>query len=156
MVPDVKLLTDHFLRQQRGGNIVGFRGAHMQRGYGIGGMFKSLARFAIPLFKQGAKAVGKRALKTATQVGQDVVDGQNFKESARTRGRAVFKDFAEQGAKTLLRQAGRRGEHSNLSSDKRQKLCDLNEAKPPKWKTGDESTDYDDSDSEMSQTSGEE
>ena len=37
IVPDVKQLTDHYLRQQRGGNIAGFRGARMQRGYGIGG-----------------------------------------------------------------------------------------------------------------------
>ena len=62
LVPDVKQLTDHYLRQQRGGNIIGFRGARIQRGYGIGGIFKSLARIiAIPLFKRGAKAVGKRA-----------------------------------------------------------------------------------------------
>jgi hypothetical protein len=50
LVVDEKLLRDHFLRQQRGGNIAGFRGARFQRGYGIGGIFKSLARYAIPLF----------------------------------------------------------------------------------------------------------
>ena len=49
LVVDGKLLKDHFLRQQRGGNIAGFRGARMQRGYGIGGIFKSLARYAISL-----------------------------------------------------------------------------------------------------------
>ena len=70
LVPNVKQLTDHYLRQQHGGNIVGFRGARIQRGYGIGGIFKSLARIAIPLFKRGAKAVGKRALQAATEVGQ--------------------------------------------------------------------------------------
>ena len=37
LVPDVKQLTDHYLRQQHGGNIVGFRGARIQGGYGIGG-----------------------------------------------------------------------------------------------------------------------
>jgi hypothetical protein len=41
------------------------------KGYGIGGIFKSLAKYAIPLFKQGAKVVGKRALQAATEVGQD-------------------------------------------------------------------------------------
>ncbi len=50
-MPDVKQLTDHYLRQQRGGSITGFRGARMQRGYGTGGIFNSLARFAIPLCK---------------------------------------------------------------------------------------------------------
>ena len=76
IVVDEKLLRDHFLRQQLGGNIAGFRGARMQRGYGIGGIFKSLARYAIPLFKQGAKVVGKRALQAATEVGQDILQGK--------------------------------------------------------------------------------
>jgi hypothetical protein len=42
LVVDAKLLKDHFLRQQRGGNIAGFRGARMQRGYGIGGISRAL------------------------------------------------------------------------------------------------------------------
>ena len=50
-MPDVKQLTDHYLREQHGGNIVGFRGARMQRRYDVGRMFKSLVRIAIPLFK---------------------------------------------------------------------------------------------------------
>jgi hypothetical protein len=66
LVVDAKLLKDHFLRQQRGGNIAGFHSARMQMGNGIGGIFKILARYAIPLFKQGAKVVGRRALQTAT------------------------------------------------------------------------------------------
>jgi hypothetical protein len=32
----------------------------------IGDIFKTLARYAIPLFKQGANVVGKRALQAAT------------------------------------------------------------------------------------------
>ena len=57
-------------------NITRFHGAHMQRGYGIGGIYKSFARFAIPLFKQNAKALGEKALQAATQVGQDVLEGK--------------------------------------------------------------------------------
>ena len=87
LVVDTKLLKDHFLRQQRGGNIAGFRGARMQRGYGIGSIFKSLARYAIPLFKQGAKVVGKRALQAATEVGQDVLQAKNVKEAFKSRGK---------------------------------------------------------------------
>jgi hypothetical protein len=79
LVVDEKLLKDHFLRQQRGGNIAGFRGARMKRGYGIGGIFRSLARYIIPLFKQGVKVVGKRALPAAAEVGQDVFQGKKCK-----------------------------------------------------------------------------
>ena len=161
LVVDEKLLRDHFLRQQRGGNIAGYRGARFQRGYGIGGIFKSLARYAIPLFKQGAKVVGKRALQAATEVGQDVLQGKNVRESVKTHGGKVVKDFAEQGARTLLRQTGhgrkrRRSQRSNLSSVKKQKL---EAPRLTKWITDDESShddesSYDDeSDSETSQTS---
>ena len=160
LVVDEKLLRDHFLRQQRGGNIAGYRGARFQRGYGIGGIFKSLARYAIPPFKQGAKVVGKIALQAATEVGQDVLQGKNVRESVKTHGGKVVKDFAEQGARTLQRQTGhgrkrRRSQHSNLSSVKKQKL---EASRLTKWITDDESShddesSYDDeSDGETSQT----
>ena len=75
IIPHVKVLTDHYLRYQRDGNIVGYRGTRMQHGYGIGGIFKSLARYAILILKKTAKAVGRRALKAGAQVAQDVADG---------------------------------------------------------------------------------
>ena len=123
LVVDEKLLRDHLLRQKRGGNIAGYHVARFQRGYGIGGIFKSLARYAIPLFKQGDKVVGKRALQAATEVGQ----GKNVRESVKTQGGKVVKDFAGQGARTLLRQTGhgrkrRQSQRSHLSSVKKQKL----------------------------------
>ena len=148
LVVDEKLLRDHFLRQQRGGNIAGFRGVRMQRGYGIGGIFKTL-------FKQGAKDVGKRALQAATEVGQDILQGKNVRECVKTHGGDVVKDFAEQGARTLLRQTGhgrkrRRSQRSNLSSVKKHKL---EAPRPTKWITDDESSYDDESDRETSQTS---
>ena len=108
LVPNVKQLTDHYLRQQHGGNIVGFRGARIQRGYGIGGIFKSLARIAIPLFKRGAKAVGKRALQAATEVGQDVLEGKNVIESAKSRGKQAAGDVAKAAANKVIVERGRK------------------------------------------------
>jgi hypothetical protein len=105
---DAKLLQDHFLRQQRGGNIAGFRGARFQRGYEIGGIFKSLARYAIPLFKQGAKVVGKRALQTATEVGQDALQGRNVSESFKSRGKQAASDLTEDAAKKVMTGNGRK------------------------------------------------
>ena len=161
LVVDTKLLKDHFSRQQRGGNIAGYRCARFQRGYGIGGIFKSLARYAIPLFKQGARVAGKRALQAATEVGQDVLQGKNVRESVKTHRGKVVKDFVEQGARTLLRPTGhgskrRRSQRSNLSSVKKQKLED---PRRTKWFTkdesdcDDESSHDDESESETSQTS---
>jgi hypothetical protein len=93
IIPDVKVLTDHYLRHQRGGNIVGYCGARMQHGYGIGGIFKSLARYAIPIFKKTAKVVGRRDLKASAQVAQDVAGGENVVVSAKTCGKQAVNDF---------------------------------------------------------------
>jgi hypothetical protein len=111
--------------------------------------------------KQGAKVVGKRALQAATEVGQDVLQGNNVRESVKTHGGKVVKDFSEKGARTLLRQTGhgrkrRRSQRSNLSSVKKQKL---EASRLTKWITDDESSHDDESsydgewDSETSQTS---
>jgi hypothetical protein len=150
LVVDEKLLRDHFLRQQRSGNITGYRGARTRRGYGIGGIFKSLARYAIPLFKQGAKVVGKRALQAAAEVGQDVLQGKNVKESVETHGGKVVKDFAEQGLFCVKRgMDAREGEVNAV-------ICQEGKPGSPrltKWITDDESSYDDESDSETSQTS---
>ena len=67
------------------------------------------------------------SIEAATEVGQDVLQGENVRESVKTHGGKVVKDFVEQGARTLLRQTGhgskrRRSHRSNLSSIKKQKL----------------------------------
>ena len=94
-------------------------------------------------------------MQAATEIGQDVLQGKNVRESVETHGGKVVKDFAEQGARTLLRQTGhgrkrRRSQCSNLSSVKKQKL---EAPRLTKWITDDESSYDDESDSEMSQTS---
>ena len=94
------------MRQQRGGNIAGFRGVGMQRGYGIGGIFKRLARYAIPLFKQGAKVAGKRALQAGTEVGQDIIQGENVKESFKSRRKQEASDVVENAAKKVYDRKG--------------------------------------------------
>ena len=129
----------------------------IQRGYGIGGMFKSLARIAIPLFKRGAKAIGKRALKAATEVGQDVLEGKNVLKPLKSRGIDAVKELAQQGAETLVHQSGqgrkrKRGQRSNLAFTKRPKLCSELYYVPYRWIKNDDSSDDEKSDSELSQT----
>ena len=100
LVVDAKLLKDHFLRQQRGGNIAGFCGAHMQRDMESELFSRALRDM---LFKQStAKVVGKRALQTATEVGQDVLQGKNVRESFKSRGKQVVSDVVENAAKKVM------------------------------------------------------
>ena len=63
-----------------------FRGELMQEGYGLGGLISGLFRKAIPIFapllKEGAKTLGRAALKTGRHVLADVMDDKaSFKDS---------------------------------------------------------------------------
>ena len=53
----------------------------MQRGYGLGSIFKSVARSVMPSLKE----IGKSALTTGLEVLQDVTKGENIKTAAKKR-----------------------------------------------------------------------
>ena len=82
--------------QQRGH---GFSGERFQRGYGLGAIFGPLLRTILPVVKGVGKAVGKQALRTGAAVASDVLQGGNFKEAVKARGK--------QGVKRLVRKAVR-------------------------------------------------
>ena len=64
---------------QRGGNVPFYRGPVLQRGYGLGSIFKSVARSVMPSLKE----IGKSALTTGLEVLQDVAKGENIKTVAK-------------------------------------------------------------------------
>ena len=66
---------------QRGGNVPFYRGPVLQRGYGLGSIFKSVARSVMPSLKE----IGKSALTTGLEVLQDVAKGENIKSAAKKR-----------------------------------------------------------------------
>ena len=68
--------------------------------------FKKVARFAIPLVKRGAQAIGKRAQRAVVDVGHDILARKNVKQAVRSRSVETFKDLAQQGAKRLITQSG--------------------------------------------------
>ena len=49
---------------QRGGNVFFYRGPVLQRGYGLGNIFKTVARSVMPSLKE----IGKSALTTGLEV----------------------------------------------------------------------------------------
>ena len=66
-----------------------FRGSpwqlgHGQMGYGLGGLFCSVARAVMPMVKSGAKALGNIALKSGANFVGDVLAGKNVKEAAKS------------------------------------------------------------------------
>ena len=64
-----------------GGNVPFYRGPVLQRGYGLGSIFKSVARSVMPSLKE----IGKSALTTGLEVLQDVAKGENIKSAAKKR-----------------------------------------------------------------------
>lgn len=77
---------DHYVNQA-GNGLAYYRGQPSQKGYGIGGWFKNLFRTALPLLAKGAKSVGKEVLRTTSHIASDVLEGQNFQESAEKRAK---------------------------------------------------------------------
>ncbi len=82
--------TRSYLEQQQGRGISVVRGSpwqmgHGQMGYGLGGLFCSVARSVMPMVKSGAKALGNIALNSGKNVLGDVLAGQNIKEAAKAR-----------------------------------------------------------------------
>ena len=74
-----------------GGSIPVFRGARMQRGYGLGGMLKGLFKSAVPLLKQGGKVIGKNALQSGLNIAQNVMKGDNLKRASNAEFKKMTK-----------------------------------------------------------------
>jgi hypothetical protein len=75
----------YYLDQQQGRGMPVFRGSPWQVGYSLRGLFRSLARRAMPLIKTGAKALGNIALKSGADFVGDVLAGRSVKEAAKAR-----------------------------------------------------------------------
>lgn len=84
---------DGYLDMQTGGARTGYGGVSQvyigspyQRGHGIGSFLGGLFRRIIPLLKQGARAVGKEALRAGVTVASDIMDnGIQPREAFKTR-----------------------------------------------------------------------
>jgi hypothetical protein len=76
---------------QRGHGI--YMGSAYQKGHGLGKIFGGLFRAVMPLFMDGAKAVGKQALHTGLDILSDASKGRNLKESAAERLEEGFKSI---------------------------------------------------------------
>ena len=66
---------------QRGGNVPLYHRPVLQRGYGLGSIFKRVARSVMPSLRE----IGKSALTTGMEVLQDVAKGENIKTAAKKR-----------------------------------------------------------------------
>ena len=106
---------------QRGGNVPFYRGPVLQRGYGLGSIFKSVARSAMSSLKE----IGKYALTTRLEVLQDVAKGENIKTVAKKRLKENSPTFLDDTVSRIaLRKSikGSMNKQSAISSSKPNKL----------------------------------
>ena len=69
------------------------RGSIMQKGYGLGGIFKGFLRTIAPKGNQGIKEISKTALKTGLDTLGDVAKGSILKSSLKRRAEQNLRDM---------------------------------------------------------------
>lgn len=78
----------YYLNQATGSFPV-FEGVYNQRGYGLGGIFRKLFKWVMPIVRKHAipvvKTVGNEVIKGASNLAKDAIKGKNIKESAQKR-----------------------------------------------------------------------
>jgi len=90
---------ENYYKGKAGGGMLFYSGAQYQRGHGLGCIFASIGRAVLPLVKSGAKAVGRKVLKSGTRIASDVLAGENVK-------RAAIRHAKQAGSNLLHRAVG--------------------------------------------------
>ena len=113
--------TQHYVRQAGGNHIPVFYGRTDQRGHGIGSLFGSLARSALPFFKSAAGYVGRNLLSTGANVIGDVLQGRNVGEAFKERFTETGRDVLSDVGSRLQQQSGRGRKRKACSKKKKKK-----------------------------------
>lgn len=96
---------EDYYSHQSGSGLNYYQGTTLQRGYGFGGLFRSLFRAAVPLFKSGAKAVGKQLFHSGVNVLSDLSRGEDIKVAAKRRLKEAGQNLTDKAAtkvKTMI------------------------------------------------------
>lgn len=84
---------------QAGNGLPYFQGSPYQRGYGLGGIFRNIFKWVMPIVREHAfpiaKSVGKELFRTATNVAQDTLNGNDPKESVKHRLKESIRNISE-------------------------------------------------------------
>lgn len=97
---------EDYYSHQSGSGLNYYQGTTLQRGYGFGGLFRSLFRAAVPLFKSGAKAVGKQLFHSGVNVINDLSRGENIKVATKRRLKEAGQSLTDKAATKLKTMIG--------------------------------------------------
>ena len=73
-----------------------------QRGYGLGGVFRSAGRYVNPILEEVGKITATVGADLAKNLLTDVIEGKDAKESARERGKEAGKQSLNLGTKRVI------------------------------------------------------
>lgn len=100
-----------------------FQGRTVMSGNGIGGIFSSLIRSALPVLKRTAVTAGKDLLKGGVGVISDVARGKKFKDSIKSRaagaGRNIFDDVKGEIMSSISSGGKKRGKKRKTSQPRK-------------------------------------
>ena len=75
-----------------------------QRGYGLGGVFRSAGRYVNPILGEVGKIAATTGAELAKNLLTDAIEGKDLKESARERGQEAGKQSLNLGTKRVIEQ----------------------------------------------------
>ena len=123
-----------YVNQKGAGGMPVFYGSRYQRGMGLGSMFKSFFRWiapivkthAVPVIKDAAKFVGTEAVKTATNIASDAIEGKNFNESVKERAKETIENFGGKVSNVIQKVVKKRSIKSEEKQQRSIKQKELN------------------------------
>ena len=119
---------------QYGGRVLVFRSRPLQRGHGLGGLFKTLFRVAVPVIRRAApiakrvaKTIGKEAVERAKKTGaKDVISNRStLKEALKERAQ----EAALTAAMDAINKSATPKRQTLLSDDRRESNKSVHDSK---------------------------
>ena len=96
-----RVYEDYFC-SQAGDGLPVFIGSRNYRGKGLGSLLGGIGRSLVPLLKKGGKTLLKESAKTGLKVAQDLLQGQSFKKSIKSRGKEVGKRLLDRAVDSVI------------------------------------------------------
>lgn len=97
---------EEYYANQTGGGAEFYQGAVHQRGYGFGGIFRSLFRAAVPLLKSGAKAIGQQLWHSGVDTIKDISQGEEVRTAVRRRLKEAGRNLTDQASSKVKNMIG--------------------------------------------------
>ena len=143
-IPDGGKVDYHqyYTNQLKGAGLPVFTGYPNQRGHGIGGFFRRLSNWIMPIFKshgipllkKGGEAVATELLKSVTNIATDTLTGKNIKKSAKENLSNSLNNLSKSAQENLSRFSKQLDEEKQNGKGYKRRYKLKNNHQPKKFK----------------------